>query len=665
VGSRRLLLGRDGERSRLLALETGGARLVTITGAPGAGRTSLALAVAEAGAGRALVVELAQAGVPAAQVLRPIEGELASGEVLLVLDDADADADVASLVRPLLASHQRLTVLATARAPLGLEGEVEMVLPPLDSAAATELFARTAGTGVADGADAAELCAGLRGLPAAIELVAAGSAGRPPSELLAALPPARDAEAALEMALDWSLAALDEATRSLPRRLSILLTAFTAQAAAPVALQPDVLEERLEGLFRRRLLDRPAGGKGAYRVPVALRAPLLRRLEESGEADACRERHARWFLALGSRAESALTGPEQAAWVERLEAAQPDLRAALAWCRDHDPEAGLALALGLRELWDIRGRYAEGRAWLEQVTARAGAASPARPRALGAAAALALREGDREGARSLFRQSLAASRETGDRAGAAYALQRLGFMALLRDDGDEARASLEESLAAYRGLGDRRQTAVTLSLLGNTFRLRGDQHRAEELFTEALSIFREVGARRNEALTLANLANLARIRGDHGGAQSTLEESLAGFREIGDRRSVAWTLANLGNLARVAGDRPGAWRSFRESLAILREIRYRPDICFCLTFAGVLAVEDGRAAAGAELMAAGQALRDELSNPLDVDERADLEAAVAAARAALGEAGFAEAWARGASLGVDAGVRSALDLAAG
>lgn len=668
------LLDRERERIQLLDHLAGPARLVTVTGPPGVGRTRLASAVAADLGERSPARRLELGHEGGGWELQAVETELGDRPTLLLVDDINFVPDAVAMLTQLFTANPQVKVLATSRFALGMEGETALALGPLSSVAARALFDRRVRAVEPTDAPAtehdrmvAELCVRVQGLPLAVELLAAQSDHLTPAQILDRLPVPVALEMVLDAALDFVYGRLADDRRALLRRLAVFPATFSVQAASKVTGSRGGITGRLADLVAHDLLlvDGDDDGHGRrYRVPAPIHDYLRQRLDESGEGARIRERHARHYVGLASAAELRLTRPEQPSWVRRLEAQRADGRAALAWCREHDPEAGLRMALALREFWDIRGRYAEGRSWLEDLVVRSPESAPGLAAAMAAAGGFAHRLGDREGARRMFERSLATGRANGDPSAVAYSLQRLGFLALLRDARMEARALLEESLARYRDLGDLRQVGITLSLLGNTFRLGGEQQAARRLFEQAVDVLRRAGAQRNLALTLANLANLARMQGAYRDARVALEESLEVFQAIGDRRRIAWTLANLANLARTAGEPDEGWRRFRESLTILREIRYRPDVCFCLSFAGILAVEQGDTAEGVRLMAAGDRLRDDLSNPLDLDEQADLDSAAGMARERLGQLEFDKAWREGRSLSMDAAVAAALDRAA-
>jgi predicted ATPase/transcriptional regulator with XRE-family HTH domain len=562
------------------------------------------------------------------------------------------------------------------------------------------------------------ICHRLEGLPMAIELAAARGQLLSPQALLLRLssrlnvltggprdhPPRQQT---LRGAIEWSYNLLDADEQALFRRLGIFAGGFTLVATeavmppcTPAPLPP--LVDLLQSLLNKSLIQRQAAGNAEpddeprFTMLETLGEYALLQLTAHGETNSVRRQHAMYFLRLAEAVEQGLTGPEPILWLERQEVDHDNVRAALVWCYEHDIPLGLRLATALWTFWGARGYFAEGRRWLERMLVAAGAwpmdradkeqpaagaathaattAAMARlpssregplpipgdivAKALLGAGSLAVQQSEHVTGRTLIEASLNLSREIGDKAGIALAIQRLGWAAGYQGAYDQMQARLEESLSLLREVGDKPGIAWTLSNLASLHRQQAEYARARVLFEESLVIVRKIGFRREMSWLLGNLGNLARLEGDYPRARELCEESLRLFRETQDKPGMTWTLSMLGNLARIEGNFQASAARLAESLALAHELEVVRYIAVGLCFAGILMIEQERCANGVRLVAAAIVLNPLLKTgaALDRDEQADLDQRLAAARATLGEEDYAEAWASGTHLGLSQAV---------
>ncbi len=419
------LVGRQRETAavRELILDLG-ARLVTLTGAGGVGKTRLALRIAEELSGAftqgvhfiplssiaeptLLASEIAHAlGVSETSGQGPEEalaGYLRDRQVLLVLDNFEHLLDGAPLAARLLAVSPELRVLVTSRALLRLTGEHEFPVPPLELPAeggvadvralarseAISLFVQRARAARptfelnANNATAvSRICRRLDGLPLAIELAAAririlpqeAMLGRIDHSLALLTGGARDLperQRTLSAAIDWSYDCLDEKERILFARLAVFAGGWTLDAAEAVCDPERALDvmDGMESLVEQSLI-RLSGDHGAeprFRMHATMREYALLRLEQCGEAEDVRRRHAEYYVTLAQRADLELQGASQAEWLERLEREHDNLRAALSWLLDRgEAETVLRAATAVWRFWQTRGHYSEGQLWLER-----------------------------------------------------------------------------------------------------------------------------------------------------------------------------------------------------------------------------------------------------------------------------------------------------------
>jgi predicted ATPase/DNA-binding SARP family transcriptional activator len=656
------LVGRRAQLDDLVALlGTPGVRLLTVTGAGGAGKTRLAIqAAAELAASfddGVYFVELApledaalvpqavahalgvveRADEPLAQTLAE---HLHGRRLLLVLDNFEHVDAAAPLVGSLLAAAPELKVLATSRAPLRLgELEREYQAPPLTEAEAVALFMARAGAArhgfqltSADVGPIARLCANLDGLPLAIELAAARTRTLSVQELLASLPGALDLAAegprdlparqrTLRATIDWSYRLLGAHGRELLDRLAVFVGGFTAQQARDVCAAD---RAALAGLEEESLLVPRVGGAGEPRLDMleTVREYAHERLEEGGDGERVRARHAEHFVALAEEADPAIAGPAAEDWLARLEDDHANLRAALAWAGHAGAlEVELRLAGALARFWELR-HLREGRAHLEAAVGRRAADQPPalRAKALLGVTRVTLSQGDYGRMRSAAAESLELLRSLGDERGVARALGRLATAVSNEGDYDRGAALYEESAAIYRALDDDIGLGATLNDLGCLALMQGDPDRAAELSEAGLAHYAKAGERYAQFYPLFNLA-LARL----------------------------WQ-----------GRRDEARERFVGGLELARDLRYDEQVVYFLEGLAAAHAADGEHERAATLLGATDVAAAQLGVLLEPLERAMRDQAVAAATAALGEGRFAAAEAAGRALGQDAAVAYAL-----
>src|SRR5829696_5077666 len=448
------LIGREREIDEVCRrLRSPEVRVLTLTGPGGAGKTRLAL---QTGADLLEEFEDGVFFVSLATIIDPelvpstiagslglkegagqsltetLEGYLQQKHLLLILDNFEQVLEGAPVVGELVRACPRLKVLTTSRIPLRLYGEREYPVPPLElpdpvhlpslerltQYEAVRLFVQRARAVKPDfevtnqsAPAVAEICVHLDGLPLAIELAAARTKLLPPQALLSRLSnrlkllkggarnlPAR--QQTLRATIDWSYDLLTEEEKIFFGRLSVFSGGHTLEAAEEVCDPEgnlDVLEV-VGSLLEKSLLRREQGADGEPRFVMleTVHEYAREKLEESGEAEEVKRRHAEYFVALAEEAHPELKGQDQLEWLQRLEAEHDNTRAALTWAlRQEKVELGLRLAGALQRFWWTRGYDSEGRRWLEGALAMDGRGSvESRAMALAGVGALASHQGD-------------------------------------------------------------------------------------------------------------------------------------------------------------------------------------------------------------------------------------------------------------------------------
>ncbi len=600
------LIGRERDIATLAELVPAHpGRLVTLTGAGGAGKSRLALAVAGELRGifrdDVVLVELAPITDPALAPLAvaavfnipegagvpPIErvaAVLRGRRVLLLLDNCEHQIDAcAELAERLLADCPDVVILATSRQPLQIDRERRWRVPPLpapgfDDAVsraalaeypAVQLFVARARAVAPDfdltdanHAAIARICARLDGLPLALELAAVRVGVLTPPQILERLDnairlltggsrAAPTRHQSLRATLDWSYHLLTPPEQSVLRRLAVFVDGSDIDAAEAVCAAPGLPAEDVLDLLSR-LVDRSlvlvvqAAETARYRLLEPVRQYAAQRLVESRDDDAARARHAAYYLALAERAAPELRGPAQVAWLRRLEWEHGNLRAALHWTIEGgETEKGLRLAVALVQFWEGHGHLGEGRRWLRiALDAAPARTTPAAPRAwaLLGAGALAEWQDDLDAGESLLEECLALARAEDDRACVAWSTAWLGILHSSRGERARGAALLDESLRLFRDLKDQPGLAFAYLNLGNSAIYAGDAARAAPLLNESLSLFRALGDTRYVAIANTMLGLSLTFLGNAAEAAVPLAEGVRGHWEAGDRTYLAYAM---------------------------------------------------------------------------------------------------------------------------
>jgi predicted ATPase/DNA-binding SARP family transcriptional activator/Tfp pilus assembly protein PilF len=664
--------GRTNEIARLRELllnENVPARLVTLTGPGGCGKTRLAIEIATrlrgAWSGAIWFVRLAEvvdawrlldAVQDALQLPRthgldpldPIVTALSLQPSFLVLDNFEQLLpDGVPLVQTLLERVETLTILVTSRRRLGVPGEHPFPVPPLPwpgeldaperllECASARLFvdrARAArpefAVTPANATAVARLCAQLEGLPLAIELAAARVAvltpaqmvtrlgGAPHTSSLLARPTGEERHRSLKATLDWSYQLLEPSLQQFFVRLSIFRGGWTLEAAESVGEDPLALDRLAELKECSLVVTEEHAGEIRFRMLETLRQYAGEQLSPE-EAARARARHAAFYLALAEAPTPDLQRTEAVSRVERLEREHDNLRAAMEWfVEQRDVAAALRLGTLLAPFWATRGYWREGSERLEEALAlpSAQARTVARAEALVEVGNLAREQGKYGAARRFHGESLSIYRELGDRPGIALALHCLGTVAYVSGEYDAAHRLHEESLALQRELGDRYGIALSHRNLGQVAHRQGNLAIARSHLEESLAIVRALDRWPDTATLLQHLGRLAVTQGEYETAEARLQESLAKSREMGAKQGICGSLVGLGDVA-VARAEHGAARSFyEESLEIARELGDRSSIAWSSRALGTVDRLQGNSAAARALYEESLAICRELGN---------------------------------------------------
>jgi predicted ATPase len=654
-----------------------GVRLVTLTGLGGIGKTRLAVAVGERlaerfGAGTAFVplAAVTDPGLVLASVARAVGAELAGAgsplealveyfgddRWLLILDNLEQVVDAARDLDALLARCPGVVILATSRTALGLRAEREYPVPPLPLPAdpatvpvaelavspAVALFvdrARAVRPGftltAGNAAAVAEICRRLEGLPLAIELAAARTRLLDPDALLGRLARSLDAlgtgavdlperQRTLRATVEWSVGLLEDAERSLLETAAVFVDGWTIDAAAQVAgLDEDRALDLTEALARHSLiyLD-PAGDGPRPRMLETIRAFVAERLAARPDAAEVERRHAGYYRALAGQAERPLRSADHGEWLERLEAEEGNLAAAVRWHLGHDTGPLPHLFRVLWLFWFLRDHLGEARSWAGQLLPTAGSF-------------------DLQARVELAWTAAATAAEVGD---------------------DEAALAARELLAPLLdGIGDPYLRAVSQLVMAWTSGIAGDFDGALQ---EALVSLEQLRGQDEPFWTALAVYTAGLVEVTIGRYDEALRH-LTEMRDLAERLDNPWLAAvsrvYLGMLA-VAQGRPEEARGLMdEGLELSLAAHSTRSVTLCLTSFARLVFVDGDPGQAALLAGAAEGLRRRVGLrawPLLRREEAEL---VAQARQALGADGFDQLYAAGSRLSQQEAVAAVRD----
>jgi predicted ATPase/transcriptional regulator with XRE-family HTH domain len=597
-----------GREQEVLALRTilrkDGARLITLLGPPGIGKTRLSLQVAQSMSGhfpggvvfaflspvtdyRMVMPEVAKAlglsWTPGLSALEILKASLGDKRMLLVLDNFEQVVQAGPEVGELLDACPGLKIMVASRTALEIYGEnlfavkalampstgMEVTARQAPDYAAIALFeqrSRAANSSFRlndeNVSAVAEICRRLDGLPLAIELAAARTENLAPSEILSRLGhgsdlldsgpsdlPAR--QRSLAGAIDWSYDLLDEDEARLFRWMSVFVAApaleaieFVCGGSAGECGDRRPVFELVSSLVGKSLVYRleSCDDEARYYLLQTIREYALERLAESEEEDRAKERHALYYASLLSEVEPHLHGGERDAWAAGVDSDYPHILEALAWCKAHPEhiETGLQTAWALKWYWGYRNYFSEGRGWLADLIAVADEAG--------------------------------IPRESYHR---AKALSALGEFSLLFFDYDALTSQLGEAVELWRALGNNVELAHAMACLGAGLAHENLAPEGKALVEEAVGILREANDPTELAYALTWLADMHKLAQQWDQARTAYNQALDLYRGMGDTWRGAANLSALGYLALRAGDYTEARRCYSEALAAYKSANNR------------------------------------------------------------------------------------------
>ena len=635
------LVGREKEIVEIAnLLRQDNVRLLTMTGIGGTGKTRLAQTVARrmlseftdgvffvnlaaitdpklVASTIAQTLGVKQAG--GEPVLEVLKNHLGEKRMLLVVDNFEQVMTAAADIAELLSAADKLKILITSRELLHLKAENGYAVPPLAVPSAdapillAELsnyealrffvdrarFAQPDFALTEENADAvAEICRRLDGLPLAIELAAArvklftpqAIHGRLSNSLKLLTGGAEDLperHQTMRGAIAWSYDLLNDDERKLLNRLAVFAGGFTLDGAETIALNSSVqssdsgidIFDGVSSLLDKSLIIRSdqKDGEPRFRMLVVVKEFALEKLVESGEADEIKRRHAIFYNAFSEKAKLELNGAKAAQWYEKLEQEHDNIRAALRWTLDNEPEIALRFALSNYSFWARHGYLAEGCQWMTEALEKSGQDADPKLRAEvhRKVAYLFQRHGDIEAAKLFGEEGLRLSRQIGDKEMISFSLGVLCVIKNVVGDFKSARKLAEESLAIAREINNKMQIGNMLNSLGEIARGEEDYQAARKYYEDALKI-NEQQSNNYSHYYMANLACINYLLGDYQSSRSYSLEVLKLNEELGDKINVAEAIDALAAVALKDEKLEKAARLSGAAAAIYESIGHKP-----------------------------------------------------------------------------------------
>ncbi len=712
------------------------ARLITITGPGGCGKTRLALQIANKLKGvfpdGIWWVDLASLIDPAlvAQLivhtigLRPVADRpmieslinfVRPKQMLLVLDNCEhLNKACAQVSRKLLTEGPDLSILATSREAMGIEGEALYPLSgltwPISSREAKQedrshldlrsimnydavkLFVERARSILpsfkltVDNAPAViEVCRHLDGLPLALELASARVNVLTAQEIAARLNDrlslltlgkrrvSDPRHYSLKATIDWSYALLTTEEQTLLNRLAVLIAGCSLETAEYICsgggILPEHMLDLLSSLVDKSLIMAETSGKAParYRLLETIRAYALEKLHEAGEAPRLHDRHLDFFLARAEEAMPKQFEAYQQLWLNWLEAEHDNLRAALSWALESKRiEAGLRLASALTYFWEIHSYVQEGLSWMERLLAEADdrVSLKVHVDALVFATFQYMLLGNAQAATSHARQAVELA-EAADEASnpiLSFAMDGLASAAKTAGDFHTAFNIIEKNIRFYRQSGPSFYLGMSLLSQGENAIQLGYYEIARERLDESLALARQDGDMFRMAHTLNTLGDLARLEQNYAEAASAYESGAALLRDLGAQRDLASLLSNLGYVCLHQGDVERAHSSFSESMTIHQTQQNKPGMIECLIGFAATAVIGKQPVTGVRLLAAAAAISGLPSASKWKATQMEFDQYLSLARDRLAEADLEEALVAGGSYSLEQALEYARQL---
>lgn len=696
------------EARKLLA----SARLLTLIGPGGTGKTRLSLQVAAEQlpefkdgvwlielaplADHAFIVStiasvLGLHEVPGIPLLNILIDYLRAKSLLLILDNCEHLIEAsAQIADQLLRACSQLKIIASSREALGVDGETiyrvpSLSLPEHPSDAimgfeATRLFIERATKAEPrfhltdhNASSIAQICIRLDGIPLAIELAAARVKLFTPEQIAERIDDrfrlltggsrtALPRQQTLRALIDWSYQSLNESEQRALRRLAVFSGGWTFEAAESVIGESDALEGLL-GLVNKSLVNvEEQDGKSRYRFLETIRQYAMEKLLESGEAVNVRDRHSDYFLQSMKQAphrEERTFGalPDDTEWLDRMELEHDNLRAALEWSTSNHPDKALHLISTLGNFWVGRDFNIEARRWCQTILEHGKSFSNMdgeRAKVYGILGWSSIGIGDHKTGRDAAEAGLALARKVNDINMVSRLLGLITLACIFQGDFPAAEKALVEGerIARHTGLVEQLATVLTtraqLLFVGS-----GDLAQAKEYLDEAVSLSATIQNEWATAMSLFGMARVAGVMGDLGTARAKFFESADLAKKMGNKRQMYSCYSELAHVLRENGELDEPLAIYRDLLPKWKNLGHRAAVAHELECVAYLLARRNHHQRAAQLLGAASMLRRIIDSFQTAREQNEYEKEVTVLQGKMGEPEFKQAWEAGQKLNMD------------
>jgi predicted ATPase/class 3 adenylate cyclase len=703
-------IGREKELAEIKAM-LNSARLVTLTGSGGTGKTRLALEVgaqelANFAQGMWLT-ELAPLTDPSqimpalAQVFglqelpfNPLASlvmdYLRDKKALLILDNCEHLIEAcARLADDLLHQCAGLKILASSREALSIVGEVAYRIPSLADSESLQLFAdraRAANSNFhlmdANASAIAQICHRLDGIPLAIELAAARVKLLSPEQIASRLDDrfrlliggsrtALPRQQTLRALIDWSYDLLSDEEKRLLQFASVFVGGWTLDALEAVSDDPNTLEH-LEGLVNKSLvMTEERVSEMRYFMLETIRQYARDKLFEAKQSAAARDRHFVYFDRLSELLWDVFRSPDMLAWRDRAADELENLRAALDWGMEHDAEAALHLAANLCVASGWMGNSADGLAAIQSALERFRALPPVdgeaqtyrqrlRAKALYIQGLFGMSTGGMPFVMQSLQEAISIARLIDDKKILVYSLEMF-YTASTFNNTPGAISAAEEGFAILGEINDDWGVAVATMNMARIAAARGDTPESQRYFGILKARLHDASVSFQAGLGLLGMGYDERFRGHLDVAKGHFEEGLKIFRQLRYKYFETVMMAELGHIARTTGDMAQAKKTYQATITRFKDLGNRPAIAHQLECFAFIAITEEELQRAAQLLGAAEALREKVDAPMTDYERVEYDRSVAQLRSMLDEAKFNTLWAEGRTMTLEQAIQLALE----
>ena len=700
-----------------------GARLLTLIGPGGTGKTRLSLQLAtdllSSFRDGVWFIELAPLAEPSLvlqavgtvfsvreQPGMPLEGlvlnYMRDKHLLLILDNCEHLIETcAQLADQFLHNSSNLKIIASSREALGINGETVYRVPSLalpDSAKVScealmgyesiQLFVDRASAGnpnfsltEKNASAVAQICYRLDGIPLAIELAAARARVFSAEQIAERLDDrfklltggsrtALPRQQTLRALIDWSYDILSADEQILLRRLSVFAGGWSFEAAEMVCSDLNVLD-LLTQLINKSLVVMEEDNETRYRLLETIRQYARDKLLESGEGEEVRNKHLAYYLELAQAAEPHMEGFEHLQWTVKLNTEYDNIRTALEWGLSKDLEAALQLVGALPFFWMTQGHSSEGYRWALEVLEKAKSRQNdklsklqlnARAKAFLALSRLATDLGDNEVVCSTANESVALARKSGDKQILSFALAHLASGKANLGNAEEAYTLAQEALAIARRDGNSPALGYSLVMMAELVAIAIQDYEAALRYgEEAIAVSEAGGNRWGSSMTIFGLGFFARSIGDYDQARARFRACLPVFLEFGDKHRINMIQSELAHIERETGQYQQAIPMYRETILEWQRLGHRAAIAHQLECFAFIAKAQEQPERAAKLFGTAEALREKINIAMTPQERTEYYREIADLRANMDEKSFVSLWAEGRAMTMEQAIEFALE----